>query len=430
MSEFQAIKLNHQFRFALKELEHSSDHYFITGKAGTGKSTLLQLFRKSTKKNCVVLAPTGIAALNVHGQTIHSFFRFPSRPIALADIRRLRNNRIYKLMDILIIDEISMVRADLFDAIDHFLRINRDQPDIPFGGVQLILFGDIFQLPPVVASLAEKNYFSTSYPSPYFFDAQAFDSGFEMQLIELTEVFRQKDKRFKQILDEIRLNQVDWETIQELNSRVGATLPTDKSAINLCTTNAIADRINSENLNRLEGESMCFNATISGKYTQSRFPTEEHLILKEGAQVMFVRNDPEKMYVNGTLGTVSSLRAEEIFVKYQDSAGLDREEPITTSKWELLEYKNKEDRIESNVIGSFTQFPLKLAWAISIHKSQGKTFDLVNIHLGRGAFESGQTYVALSRCTQLEGISLSKPLRAKDIFIDERLIHFHRALLK
>lgn len=429
MENFKALKLNHQFRFALKELEETNENFFVTGRAGTGKSTLLQLFKKGTKKKTITLAPTGIAALNVSGQTIHSFFRFPSRPLRSKDIRLLKSRKIYEMMEVLIIDEISMVRADLFDAMDQFLRLNRQKPNLPFGGIQIILFGDIFQLPPVVASDAERELFSETYNSPFFFDAYAFEDGFELNLIELTEVFRQKDKGFTQMLDNIRLNRVDWDLLNELNTRVLVELPENSRAIHLCTTNAIAQRINRENLNKIDDVMLDYRAKITGDYQISRFPTAEILSLKKGSQVMFVRNDFEKKFVNGTLGTVSRLTEESIHVEYINTEGLRVDEGITPQKWELLSYEVKNQEIETKVIGTFQQYPIRLAWAISIHKSQGKTFDYVHIHLGRGAFESGQCYVALSRCTSLEGIVLHQAIKPKDIIVNDRLVDFQQQLL-
>ena len=428
LRKFKALELNHQFRFALKEMEESKEHFFVTGKAGTGKSTLLQLFRKGTRKKAVVLAPTGIAALNVGGQTIHSFFRFPSRPLRARDIRLQKNRRIYEMMDLLIIDEVSMVRADLFDAMDQFLRLNRNNPE-PFGGLQVILFGDIFQLPPVVASQAERQLFQEVYQSPFFFDAKVFEEEFELQLIELTEVFRQKDRAFRQLLDDIRLKRADWDTLEALNERAEADLPTESTAIHLCTTNAIADSINRKQLNALDEVKIDYPAKITGDYKPGKFPTDEILSLKKGTQVMFVRNDYEKHYVNGTLGKVAQLKEESIEVEYKNSKGQLVQEEITPVKWEIFKYTSRGNEIEAKVIGTFTQYPLRLAWAISIHKSQGKTFDHVIIHLGRGAFESGQCYVALSRCTSLEGIVLAQKIRPRDLILDDRLLNFHRQLL-
>lgn len=428
MQKFQAIELNHQFRFALKEMEETKGHFFVTGKAGTGKSTLLRLFRKGTKKKSIVLAPTGIAALNVEGQTIHSFFRFPSRPLRSTDIRLQKNRRIYEMMELLIIDEVSMVRADLFDAMDQFLRINRNNPE-PFGGVQVILFGDIFQLPPVVASQAERQFFQEVYNSPFFFDARVFEDGFELQLIELTEVFRQKDRSFRQLLDDIRMKRADWDTLEALNERANAELPAQSAAIHLCTTNAIADSINRKQLNALDEVKIDYPAKITGDYNPGKFPTDEILSLKRGTQVMFVRNDYEKNYVNGTLGKIVELEEESIKVEYKNTKGQLVCEEITPVKWEIFKYRAKGEEIEAKVIGTFKQYPLRLAWAISIHKSQGKTFDHVIIHLGRGAFESGQCYVALSRCTSLEGIVLAQKIRPRDIILDDRLVNFHRQLL-
>ncbi len=429
MSSFTPVQLNHQFKFALREMMESPDNFFVTGRAGSGKSTLLKLFRRSQTKKCVVLAPTGIAALNVEGQTIHSFFKFPSRPLKVSDISLRRNRKIYELLELLIIDEISMARADLFDAMDRFLRLNRNRPELPFGGVQLILFGDVFQLPPVVASQVEREYFTHYYKSPFFFDAKVFQDGFSLQLIELTQVFRQREMAFKKLLEQVRMNQMDYDSLEELNSRAEIEVPNDLQAINLCTTNAIAERINKEKLVQLPGEFYRFMAKIGGKYKESRYPTDDLLQLKENAQIMFIRNDYEKDYVNGTLGRIARINGDEVYVEYLDTKGNLRTEQIVEQKWELLEYEVKNDDIETKVVGTFHQLPLKLAWAISIHKSQGQSYNNVVIHMGRGAFESGQTYVALSRCTSLQGLYLSKKLRMRDIFVDERLINFYQRIL-
>lgn len=423
------MQLHPQFKVALEEMMNNKEHYFVTGRAGTGKSTLLRLFRKSQRKRCVVLAPTGIAALNVQGQTIHSFFKFPSRPIRSGDIKRRRNRKMYELLELIIIDEISMVRADMFDAIDQFLRLNRDEPNIPFGGVQMILFGDVFQLPPVVASVVEREYFSSYYRSPFFFDAHVFSNGFQLQLIELTEVFRQKDVAFKRLLERVRMNQIDFDDLNEINQRHGIPVPKDLQAIHLCTTNNIAESINRNELARLTGDTHRFIAKVQGDYQKSRYPTDDVLQLKVNAQVMFIRNDYEKGYVNGTLGTIDRIERDEVYVKFKDVHGQFKTEQVIEQKWELLKYEVKNDNIESKVVGTFRQLPLKLAWALSIHKSQGKSYDGVVVHMGSGAFESGQTYVALSRCTHLEGLYLQSKLRMKDVFVDERLIDFYQKVL-
>lgn len=420
------ITLPSEFRSILDEVEHTSDNLFITGRAGTGKSTLLQLIRNTTKKRTAIVAPTGVAALNVKGQTIHSFFKLPPRMLDASEIKKGKDHKLYKNLDCLIIDEVSMVRADVLDSIDIFLRVNRDNDDF-FGGVQVVFFGDLFQLPPVVASNFEKEIFQKDYESPYFFSAHAFRSGFHIRLIELTKVYRQDERHFIELLDKIRLNEVEEDDMQLLNSRF-SKLPEDLSYhITLCSINATANAINMKNLNNLTSQPRIFQAKIEGMFKRQIFPTEEQLILKEGAQVMFVKNDLQKQFVNGTIGEIVSINKDgEVLVKIVDELGQEKIIVVEKQEWEMLKYqKNEDDKITTEVIGTFNQLPLKLAWAITIHKSQGKTFDHVIIDLGWGAFEFGQTYVALSRCRTLGGIYLKSPIKVKDIKTDERVVEYY-----
>lgn len=418
------IILDDSFVNILDQLEYTTDHYFITGKAGTGKSTLLQVFRSTSKKRLVVLAPTGIAALNVKGQTIHSFFGFPPRLLNPDEITVRRNRSLYKNLDLIIIDEISMVRADLLDNIDLVLRINRDSTK-PFGGVQMVLFGDLFQLPPVVSTQFEKQYFSSVYASPYFFSAKVMQH-FKYHQIELYKVYRQHERQFISLLDAIRQNTLEFEDFELLNQRL-VEIPQDKEFyITLCSRNDIANKINTEELSYLPTEKYTFLASITGEFNPQLFPTDWTLELKEGAQVMLLKNDPQRSYVNGTIGIIESCTNDSIRIKLEKSTI-----EIEKHTWEIIRYElNPENpsSISSKVIGTFTQYPIKLAWAITIHKSQGKTFDKIIIDLGRGAFEAGQTYVALSRCRTLEGIILKQPIRNKDIFIDERITEYYQTL--
>lgn len=428
MSEFNKIplELNASFREALNLMEKTRENIFITGKAGTGKSTLLKLFRRTTRKNVVVLAPTGVAALNVGGQTIHSFFRLPAKPIDPAETKKLRYNSIYKKLDIVIIDEISMVRADLLDCIDAFLRKNRDRPDLPFGGVQVIFFGDLFQLPPVVANQIEHNLFQGYYESPYFFDAFCFQNGFEMQFLELHKVYRQEGRHFLRLLEAVRLNRMDREDLEDLNERYDPDFEPPFYFITLSPRNNAVNLINERKIGELDGELFFYNALIKGKFDNRRFPTDQILKLKVGAQVMFLKNDTEgKKYVNGTLGKVVELDKKKVMVEVTEEGKtrIVRADPV---EWEVLKYIEGENgKIETEAIGSFKQIPLRLAWAITIHKSQGKTFDRVIIDMGGGAFAHGQTYVALSRCRSLDGIVLKKKLTMKDILIDERIVQYY-----
>ncbi len=401
---------------------------FVTGRAGTGKSTLLQLFRKTTRKKTIALAPTGVAALNVRGQTIHSFFNFPAKPLNRREIRKRRNTKLYKSIDVIIIDEISMVRADLLDNIDYFLRLNRDNMVDPFGGVQMVFFGDLFQLPPIVSTEVEKELFSSFYDSPYFFAAKVFEEGFEMEKVELRETYRQESRHFIRLLDAIRVNQIDYDDLMDLNERHVPKFQAEDYYITLSTRNAIVNQINETELNRLDSEEFTYLASVTGNFHARLFPTDAALKLKAGAQVMFVKNDPRKRFVNGTIGKILRLDSHNIMVQLEDRDGSKRQIEVERLEWEIQKYKLNEkegNKIETEIVGTFKQYPLRLAWAITIHKSQGKTFDKVIIELGRGAFEHGQTYVALSRCRTLEGIVLRQPITQRDIMVDDRIVEYY-----
>lgn len=427
MLEKDPLELSSDFKNALDLIENEGKHLFITGRAGTGKSTLLQLFRNTTKKKTVVLAPTGIAALNVKGQTIHSFFGFPPKPLEPHEIKKRRKRSLYKKMELLIIDEISMVRADLLDNIDRFLRINREIP-LPFGGVQVVFFGDLFQLPPVVASEVEAMKFQFQYESPYFFSSFVISEGFPIEMLELRKVYRQDSRHFLRLLEAVRLNRIDFEDLEEFNERYLPNFQAEDFYITLSARNATANRINNKELGQLETEEKVYLATVSGIFKETLYPTEAALKLKVDAQVMFIKNDPEKKFVNGTIGKVKSLHPDLIKVEVEENSGLRRLIEVERMEWEIVKYREDEKdarKIKTETLGTFRQFPLKLAWAITIHKSQGKTFDKVIIDLGRGAFEHGQTYVALSRCRTLEGIVLKQRLQGKDIMTDERVVQFY-----
>jgi ATP-dependent exoDNAse (exonuclease V) alpha subunit len=432
MDDKQPMVLNSDFRQALDLMEKTQRNLFVTGRAGTGKSTLLQLFRNTTKKKAVVLAPTGVAALNVKGQTIHSFFGFPPRLIDRREIKKRKMRKLYQSMEALIIDEISMVRADMLDNIDHFLRINREDHR-PFGGVQVLLFGDLFQLPPVVAGHSEQQYFTTYYKNPYFFSAHVLqEEGFELEMLELRQVFRQEQRHFLRLLDAIRLNRVDEGDLEELNRRYMPDFEPEDFFITLSARNATVDTINQRELSKLQTPPRYYTAFVSGEFNPQLFPTDLRLELKEQAQVIFLKNDPERRYVNGTIGKITRLGPESIHVEALKPDGGLEEIEVERSEWEILRYNMKPgvpDQIEAEVIGTFEQYPLRLAWAITIHKSQGKTFDKVVIDLGRGAFEHGQTYVALSRCRTLEGIVLKEKLRPRDVLVDERVVEFYEQQL-
>jgi len=424
------LALGHEFKAILNQLETTSEHFFITGRAGTGKSTLLNLFRNTTRKRAAVLAPTGIAALNVKGQTIHSFFGFPPRMINKTDIEKRKNFKLFVNLECIIIDEISMVRADMIDNIDTFLRKNRNV-NAPFGGVQMIFFGDLFQLPPVLGSDFERQYFKLYYDSPYFFSAQVFQNkleDFSLKMIELQTVYRQSERFFINILDNIRTGEVEEDDFYTLNERY-VDLPEDtRYFIYLCSVNATADSINRIELDKIKEPTLTYQAKIDGEFAPQLFPTESILTLKKGAQVMFIKNDVDRKYVNGSIGIVTELEKDVISVSIMDDDGEEKNFKVFYEEWEIIKYNIKDKdvkNIETTVVGRFNQLPVRLAWAITIHKSQGKTFEKVIIDMGRGAFDFGQTYVALSRCKTLEGIYLRKPLRGRDIMVDQSIVEYY-----
>ncbi len=424
------IEINAQFKKALEVMENTAKNVFITGKAGTGKSTLLGYFRNITTKKIVVLAPTGVAALNVKGETIHSFFRFKP-DITFEKIKKLKGKRarIYQEIDTIVIDEISMVRADLLDCVDRFLRLNADDAKKPFGGLQMVFIGDLYQLPPVITA-KEKPLFTSRYPSAYFFDADVFKE-LSLEFIELDKVYRQKDEAFIRILNAIRNNSVTDEDLGILNSRLNAGFAAKgKSSytVYLCPTNKIASEINQRQLDTLKTKVYVFAAKIEGDFKEYAYPTENIMHLGIGAQVMLLNNDAKGRWVNGSLGKISDIQYDDekeneaVFVRLA-GGNIEKVLPFT---WEIFHFSFNEGThaIETEMLGSFTQYPLKLAWAITIHKSQGKTFDRVIIDMDKGAFAHGQTYVALSRCTSLEGITLKRPIKKSDIFMDWRIVRF------
>jgi ATP-dependent exoDNAse (exonuclease V) alpha subunit len=390
---------------------------FITGKAGTGKSTLLREFIENTRKKVVVLAPTGIAAINVQGMTIHSFFKFKAKFLTINDIEiNSHNERLYNSLDAIVIDECSMVRSDLMDAIDRALRLSISMSE-PFGGVQLIFVGDMYQLPPVVSTKEEEIYNSV-YESPYFFDAHCMKN-INLSVLELNKVFRQNDTEFLDVLDNIRRNKTSQSDLDFINARCIESHNGD--SIILTATNKVAGLINELRLKAIIGESFNSNATIYGKFESKYFPTEEPLVLKENVNVVMLKNDVlQHRYVNGDLGKIVRLEDDVITVKIRGDY-----HSVTKQRWENIEYYVDEfDEIEHRVVGSFTQFPVKLAWAITIHKSQGLTLDKCCVDLGKGAFSHGQSYVAISRVRNIADITFKKPLRKRDIIVDKRVNEF------
>lgn len=401
-------------------IEGSRDHVFVTGRAGTGKSTLLEHLSWHSSKQLAICAPTGVAALNVGGQTIHSLFRLPIGVIAdheldqPPELRKLLN-----AIDTLVVDEVSMVNADLLDAMDRSLRQARQKPAEPFGGVQLVLFGDPFQLAPVPGDPEERAYFADRYASMWFFDARVWDEA-ELRIFELTTIHRQHELEFKRLLTAVRHGEVTAEMAHRLND-VGAR-PAPDGTITLATTNAAVTRINAQALAGLPGRGLTAVAEVNGDFGQRAYPADERLELKVGAQVMFLRNDTgaDGRWVNGTIGEVVKI-GENVTV---DVDG-DRHE-VTPAVWERYKYTYSAatKKLSKDVVAEFTQFPLRLAWAVTIHKSQGKSYERAIVDLGSRSFAPGQTYVALSRITALDGLHLTRPLRPSDVIVDENVRRF------
>ncbi|HRG31642.1 MAG: AAA family ATPase [Saprospiraceae bacterium] len=418
----EVYQLHAEQHYALDRIQKLEGVVFLTGKAGTGKSTLLNLIKRTFRINMIVLAPTGVASVLVGGQTIHSFFKFPPGWISQKDYKPLSKSMAEKI-DLIVIDEISMVRADILDHMDQLLKLSKKK-DKPFGGIPMLWVGDLYQLPPVVSSPEEKAYFEHHYTSPYFFSANVMKELDSFELIELEQVFRQNELHFIRLLNRIRLNECDEEDLDEINQRAQAD-PTEDGlpAITLTSTNVQANQINLKELNKLDTSPKTYSAIMEGSINPSQFPAEQHLILKVGAQIMTLRNDPAKNFINGSIGILEELMPQSIRVKFpsQESSV---EIPMAT--WEIVRYIYEDQTIKVNPVGSFTQLPVKLAWAVTIHKSQGKTFDKAIIDLGRGAFENGQTYVALSRCRTLDGVYLTQKLQWKDVRTDERVADFIR----
>lgn len=427
------IELNPQFKQALEAMEKTSGNVFVTGKAGTGKSTLLEYFRHITKKKIVVLAPTGVAAINVKGQTIHSFFRFKP-DITLRKVKRKYGkddkDNVYKKLGAIVIDEISMVRADLLDCVDKFLRLNGKNKNMPFGGAQMIFIGDLYQLPPVVMS-NEKEIFKKEYNSEYFFDAKVFNNGeFSMEFIELEKIYRQKDQKFINLLNAIRNNSITEQELDIINARYQPNFQNkpDDFFICLTPTNKASQIINEQKLSELKEKLYDCKGAVMGDFNKGHLPTEVDLRVKAGAQIMLLNNDSAKRWVNGTIGKIVEIKKDPetglnvIFAKLANG----ETEGILPHTWEIFNFSLDKNSglINSEVVGSFTQYPLKLAWSVTIHKSQGKTFDRVVIDIGRGTFTHGQMYVALSRCTALEGIVLKKKITKKNIWMDWRVVKF------
>lgn len=435
--EFQLDTDNREFQDALQLITHTRQSVFLTGKAGTGKSTFLKYICSHTKKKHVVLAPTGIAAINAEGVTLHSFFKLPFRPMLPDDPDlSLKNGRIFEFfkykkehrkliseIELIIIDEISMVRADIIDCVDRILRVFSGNMRLPFGGKQLLFVGDVFQLEPVVPS-DQKEILSLFYASPFFFSARVFKS-INLVPIELQKVYRQTDPVFINILDRIRNNAARRQELDILNARCYPDfVPNNEDMyITLATRRDQVDFINEKKLSELPGEEFISTGRIEGDFPESSLPTQLNLAIKEQAQVIFIDNDYERRWVNGTIGMVSGIDENgNVYVLLENGI----EHLVEPTSWRNYKYKynEKEKRIEEEIVGTFEQLPIRLAWAITVHKSQGLTFNRVVVDLTGGVFAGGQTYVALSRCTTLEGLVLKSKVTSHDIFVRKEIVQF------
>ena len=420
------LDMNPQFKKALSLMANPAQNLFITGKAGTGKSTLLEYFCANSHPKPIVLAPTGVAALNAGGQTIHSFFNFyvDITPEKARKIK-VQEPETYKNLKTIIIDEISMARADLMDCIDAFLQKHGPLKNKPFGGVQMIFVGDLHQLPPVVMS-KERQAFSTLYKTPFFFSSNVFEN-FKVTIVELEKIYRQKDQDFIDILNRIRTGSVSENDFKMLNKRVQPDFTPKKNEFYIYLTgiNQTADEINRKRLQSLPGKTYISVAESTGDFGKEYFPTNEELLFKPKAQIMMLTNDTKRRWVNGSIGVIQSYNEQEscVNILLQDT---DQPVSVHPHTWEIYNFSFSKEKkgMVSELAGAFIQYPFKLAWAITIHKSQGKTFDRVIIDMSRGIFASGQAYVALSRCTSLKGLVLQTPIKKHYIRTDFRIFNF------
>lgn len=415
------VRLSDEQQKVYNILEQSHSNAYITGKAGTGKSLLLEYFVSHTRKTVAVVAPTGIAALNVGGMTIHSFFKFPPDVIDLKTINvDYKSREILRNIDAIVIDEVSMIRVDLMEGISAKLKIAR-RSDEPFGGVQMIMFGDLYQLPPVVTDGQLHRYFNHNYGGIYFFNAPSIEKT-DLKIYELSTIFRQKDPEFRSVLNSIRNGDGSPDILSKLNARTEVPIP-ESGFVTLAGTNQTVSRINHKKLEGLTSEAKTYVAEMWGDIKESSFPTEKNLKLKPGAQIMMLKNDTEKprRWVNGTLGVITKLGNDSIRVNIDGV-----EHSVLKETWKKIryEYDHETRELKKQIVSEFTQFPMRLAWAITIHKSQGQTYESVAVDMSDGAFAHGQTYVALSRCKSFEGLYLTTAIRHEDVIIDPEIVEF------
>lgn len=417
-----SIRPTAEFQAAARYVLAEKRSLFLTGKAGSGKSTLLRSLRAGMGANAVVLAPTGLAAVGVSGQTIHSFFGFPPRALNVKEIRKSRKEKLLRSVETLIIDEVSMVRSDLMDGVDVALRVNRGQLQEPFGGVQVVAVGDLHQLPPVVREGEEKQFLDETYGGAYFFNAPVFRE-LDFSYLELNEIFRQDEEDFVTALNGIREGRAEAAYLRTFNARVlpFRDLPPQSGHVILTPVNARALDINASFLKALKGDEVQFEASIRDEFEPSAYPTNDVLVLKEGAKVIMLRNDPDKRWVNGSIARVHRISGQTVWIEVDGDV-----HELEPAVWENIRYDLNPDtnRLEEKVVGSFKQLPVRLAWALTIHKSQGMTLDKVYVDLGRGAFAHGQTYVALSRGRTLDGMALARPVAPRDIIFDRNALGY------
>lgn len=425
MTKIQEIDPNNrEQQLAFDLVENTNSSFFLTGRAGTGKTTFLHNVQKMVGKQFITLAPTGVAAILAGGDTIHSFFGLPMEACMPGTCGKMNEQKILTLLhaDTIIIDEVSMVRCDVMDAIDYTMR-RALRNNLPFGGKQMIFVGDMFQLPPVVKYGPEKDFLEDYYHTKDFFFYKSFAiSRMRLVKIEFQKVYRQEDSRFLHILENVRLNRITPEDVRLLNSRVCAPSESDGMVITLASVNKTADSINLQHLEEIDSEEFVYDGVIDGKFEEKRFPVEKQLRLKVGAQVMFTRNDPQRRWANGTLGHVTKLAKDEITVMLDSG----EEYTVACCSWESVsyEYDSQEKKLKKEVMGIFTQYPLKLAWAITVHKSQGMTFDKLSLDLSRGMFAAGQLYVALSRVRTLDGLFLSQSVLPQYAFTSCEILKY------